>query len=181
MLQAVWSFVAVLLLVAMGFLVYSGRAQDSKIDNGLTATATPPLAPTVLAPTPAAPIQAAPVQATPPARTLPLAQPPAIDEPEIKPVKKAKRTHVVQTGDSLSSISRKYYGTPDYYTKLADANALRSRDHIRVGQVLVLPDLPVVAESAAKPETEIPTEEAQISNQDFVPQPPTLNTTAPKP
>ena len=34
MLQAVWSFVAVLLLVAMGFLVYSGRSHDGKIENG---------------------------------------------------------------------------------------------------------------------------------------------------
>ncbi|HYG74171.1 MAG TPA: LysM domain-containing protein [Planctomycetota bacterium] len=177
MLQAIWSFVAVLLLVAMGFLVYQGRNTDTKNDNGITATATPPPAP---APVPApAPLPVAPAPQPAPAQP-PVVQPPApapiVAEPEIKPAKKAKRTHVVQTGDTLSGICRKYYGTPDYFGKLAEANNLRSRDHIRVGQVLVLPDLPVVESAAATDD-----EEPQVSTQNFEPQPPTLNITVPRP
>jgi len=103
--------------------------------------------------------------------------PPALPAPPAPPAPKLRRTHVVQAGESLSSISRKYYGTPDRYGKIAAANNLRSRDLIRTGQVLVIPDYagPPIIESVGD-ENDARTASA-MDTQDFEPQPPTLNTT----
>jgi LysM repeat protein len=189
MLRVGLSVITVLLFIAMGVLLYTGHfITEKKPDTELTAPKptlpTPPPQPEP-APTPA-PIPAPPpiVQAPPP--------------PPAPAPRRMKRTHVVQSGESLSSISRKYFGTPDYYTKIAEANNLKSRDKIRVGQVLVLPDLPMKmasAEVAAPIEasaavektpdtTETPAEPAgehrTANTQDFEPQQPTLNIKAPK-
>src|SRR4051794_10062752 len=137
MLRAGLSIVTVLLFVGMGFLLYTGNyITDKKTDSAdlTNKPATPPAPPEAPAPVPA-PMPLAPAP-------LPIVQAPTPPAP-----RRMKRTHVVQSGESLSSISRKYYGTPDYYSKLAEANNLKSRDRIRVGQVLVLPDLPVKAAS----------------------------------
>lgn len=47
--------------------------------------------------------------------------------------------YVVQKGDTLSGISKKYYGSLAYIEKLAELNQLDNRDDIRVGQKLLLP------------------------------------------
>ncbi|HEY3324453.1 MAG TPA: LysM domain-containing protein [Planctomycetota bacterium] len=94
----------------------------------------------------------------------------------------------MQAGESLSSISKKYYGTESNYAKLADANGLRRTSTIRIGQVLVLPELavvktePTVAVSTDEPETPAENEPVTASgnNQDFEPQPPTLNVSRPR-
>jgi len=52
----------------------------------------------------------------------------------------AKRTHIVQPGESLWVISKKMYGNAELYGKIADANGMSSKDRVRVGQVLVIPD-----------------------------------------
>jgi nucleoid-associated protein YgaU len=51
------------------------------------------------------------------------------------------RTYVVRAGDTLSGISRKFYGTPDQWRKIYQANRdiLKGGNALRVGQRLVIP------------------------------------------
>ena len=50
-------------------------------------------------------------------------------------------TYTVASGDTLSKISKEYYGTPDEYMRIFYANRdkLRDPDRINVGQELVIP------------------------------------------
>jgi len=49
--------------------------------------------------------------------------------------------HTVKSGESLSKISKKYYGDPMKYKKLFEANTniLKNPDIIQPGQVLDIP------------------------------------------
>ena len=47
--------------------------------------------------------------------------------------------YVVQSGDNLSKISKSFYGNPNEYTKIAQANSISDPDKIRVGQQLKIP------------------------------------------
>lgn len=49
------------------------------------------------------------------------------------------RRHTVKAGQTLSSISRKYYGTPNRWRRIAEANRIRDPRKIRPGQVLKIP------------------------------------------
>ncbi len=51
------------------------------------------------------------------------------------------RTHTVQSGETLSSISTKYYGNPRHFLDIFEANrdTLASPDSLRVGQQLKIP------------------------------------------
>ena len=51
------------------------------------------------------------------------------------------RSYTVQSGDSLSSISRKFYGTPSRWIDIYQANRdrLASENALRVGQDLRIP------------------------------------------
>jgi nucleoid-associated protein YgaU len=53
----------------------------------------------------------------------------------------APRTYTVQKGDTLSKISKQYYGDANKYMKIFEANKdkLKDPDKIQVGQVLVIP------------------------------------------
>jgi nucleoid-associated protein YgaU len=53
-----------------------------------------------------------------------------------------ERRYTVQSGDTLSKISRQFYGDPNQYTKIFDANRniLRDPNTIRPGQELVIPE-----------------------------------------
>jgi nucleoid-associated protein YgaU len=53
----------------------------------------------------------------------------------------APRTYTVQKGDTLSKISKQYYGDANQYMKIFDANKdkLKDPDKIQVGQVLNIP------------------------------------------
>ena len=50
-------------------------------------------------------------------------------------------TYKVESGDTLSKISKEYYGTPDEYMRIFYANRdkLRDPNRINVGQELVIP------------------------------------------
>ncbi|MDR3624806.1 MAG: LysM domain-containing protein [Chlamydiales bacterium] len=52
-----------------------------------------------------------------------------------------RRIHIVSQGDSLSSISQKYYGTPKRWEEIYNANkeVLASQDHIKAGMQLMIP------------------------------------------
>src|SRR2546426_8140255 len=55
--------------------------------------------------------------------------------------KKADRTYVVQSGDTLFSISRKFYKSPKRWQRILEANKTSIRDpqKLTVGQTLVIP------------------------------------------
>jgi len=47
--------------------------------------------------------------------------------------------YVVKSGDNLSNISKTFYGNPNEYGKIAQANSLSNPDRIQVGQQLKIP------------------------------------------
>jgi nucleoid-associated protein YgaU len=53
----------------------------------------------------------------------------------------ATQWHVVVKGDTLSKISKKYYGDPNLYMKIFEANRdiLKNPDLIKIGQKLRIP------------------------------------------
>ena len=54
-----------------------------------------------------------------------------------------EQTHTVVSGDNLSAISRKYYGTADHWRKIYEANKdiIKDPNNIRIGQVFKIPTL----------------------------------------
>jgi len=65
----------------------------------------------------------------------------AQSQPPLTPIK-TTRFHIVQSGETLSSIAKKYYGTTSAVDKLVEANrdTLSSPDRIRPGMKIVIPD-----------------------------------------
>ena len=59
-----------------------------------------------------------------------------------KPMQTQK--HVVQKGDSLYAISRKFYGDSSYIDFIFQANrsSLPSKNNLKLGQVLIIPPKP---------------------------------------
>gem|GEM_PF-885498 len=78
--------------------------------------------------------------------------PPATDEIDLLsfeetdplPAEPAYETYVVRKGDTLSAISRRYYGTALEWRRLADVNrdVLTAPDQLKPGMVLKIPSLP---------------------------------------
>ncbi len=58
-----------------------------------------------------------------------------------KPTNVAPRSHVVQSGDTLFSVSRQYYNAPDRWKDILEANDKTIDDpgKLKVGQTLVIP------------------------------------------
>jgi nucleoid-associated protein YgaU len=54
-------------------------------------------------------------------------------------VRQGTRTYTVQPGDSLSKISKQFYGDANKYMTIAKANNLADPDKIKVGQELLIP------------------------------------------
>ena len=61
--------------------------------------------------------------------------------PSSKGAKSAPRSHVVQPGDTLFSLSRLYYNSPDRWKDILDANTSSIDDpgKLKVGQTLTIP------------------------------------------
>lgn len=93
----------------------------------------------VSAPAPAAPAPVAPPESMEPEDWQ------SAGTPEIEPEPEGK-TYMVQSGDTLEKISKKFYGTTKKWRLIYDANreVLRSPDRVYPGKKLVIP-----AESAA--------------------------------
>ncbi|XEC94315.1 LysM peptidoglycan-binding domain-containing protein [Paenibacillus tarimensis] len=53
------------------------------------------------------------------------------------------KEHTVQQGETLSSISRKYYNSSKYANIIAEYNLLKDHNDVKVGQVLKIPASPV--------------------------------------
>ncbi|HKD58945.1 MAG TPA: LysM peptidoglycan-binding domain-containing protein [Terracidiphilus sp.] len=60
---------------------------------------------------------------------------------EIATVGSDEQDYTVKSGDNLSRISERFYGTPNRYSSIAQANGINNPDLIRVGQQLHLPVL----------------------------------------
>jgi 5'-nucleotidase len=91
---------------------------------------------------PAAPATAAAPAATPaPAATAPAATAPAATTPAPTTPATAENLakYVVSKGDSLWKIAVEKYGDGTFWTKIAEANALKRPNHIEVGAELELP------------------------------------------
>lgn len=65
-------------------------------------------------------------------------------------------SYTVQAGDSLSSISQTYYGTPNNYMQIATANGIADPNSISVGQILDIP-------GASAPASSVPAVSAPIT------------------
>ncbi len=62
--------------------------------------------------------------------------------PKVAPPPSVPKTYTVQPGDTLSKISKHFYGEAGKYMKIFEANRdkLSSPDLIKVGQVLTIPE-----------------------------------------
>jgi nucleoid-associated protein YgaU len=54
-------------------------------------------------------------------------------------VRQGAQTYTVRPGDTLSKISRDFYGDANKYPQIAKANNLDNPDQIKVGQQLLIP------------------------------------------
>ncbi len=61
--------------------------------------------------------------------------------PNEKPAEAGKRRHTVQPGDTLASISRKYYKSSARWQKILDANSdiISKPADLKPGQTLTIP------------------------------------------
>jgi LysM repeat protein len=55
------------------------------------------------------------------------------------PAAPANQTYTVVSGDTLSAISKRFYGDANQYMKIAQASGIANPDLIRPGQVLTIP------------------------------------------
>jgi nucleoid-associated protein YgaU len=53
----------------------------------------------------------------------------------------ANQTYTVKSGDNLSTISKRFYGTANNYQKIAAASNIADANLIRVGQQITIPAL----------------------------------------
>jgi phage tail protein X len=99
-------------------------------------------APRVVAPDYSAPVGVSPIQVAPAPQPLP---PPAQPAPQIQaspPVSAANmRRHIVQKGDTLQSISLRYYGTRSRFRDIYAANrdTMPNEGTLRIGMELRIP------------------------------------------
>jgi nucleoid-associated protein YgaU len=70
--------------------------------------------------------------ATPLPASLPVAAAPAATPA-------AQRTHLVVTGDTLAKISQTYYGTPNRWSEIREANQLRDEKSLIIGHTITIP------------------------------------------
>jgi nucleoid-associated protein YgaU len=49
--------------------------------------------------------------------------------------------YTIKSGDSLSKVSKLFYGTPNKYTQIAEANGIDNPDRIQAGQQINVPPL----------------------------------------
>lgn len=68
------------------------------------------------------------------------AQPAETQEPDTEETAtEGYRTYQVQTGDTISSISQKYYGNMQMVRQICELNRIEKQDLIYTGQILLLP------------------------------------------
>ena len=90
-----------------------------------------------LPPEPEGPVQPTPITSGP-------VPPSSTSVPVTPPEPSVARTHVVQQGDSLYAISRKFYGDSSHIDLIFNANrdVLINKRSLKIGQKLRIPPLP---------------------------------------
>jgi len=53
----------------------------------------------------------------------------------------ADQAYTIQSGDNLSKVSKLFYGSPNKYQKIAQANNIADPDKIHAGQTITIPVL----------------------------------------
>ena len=53
----------------------------------------------------------------------------------------AEQPYTIKAGDNLSKISKHFYGSPNHYQKIAEANGIKNPDLVRAGQQISIPVL----------------------------------------
>lgn len=53
----------------------------------------------------------------------------------------ANQSYTVKSGDNLSKISARFYGSPNHYSNIASASSLADPNKIQVGQQITIPVL----------------------------------------
>ena len=53
----------------------------------------------------------------------------------------SEQKYTIQSGDNLSKVSKHFYGSPNHYQKIAQANGIDNPDRIQAGQTLTIPAL----------------------------------------
>src|SRR6202453_3979449 len=53
----------------------------------------------------------------------------------------ADQSYTVKSGDNLSKISNRFYGSPNHYSKIAEASNIADPNKIRVGEEITVPVL----------------------------------------
>ena len=53
----------------------------------------------------------------------------------------SEQKYTIQSGDNLSKVSKHFYGSPNHYQKIAQANGIENPDRIQAGQTLTIPTL----------------------------------------
>jgi peptidoglycan L-alanyl-D-glutamate endopeptidase CwlK len=72
-------------------------------------------------------------------------------------------TYQVQKGDTLGRLARRFYGAASRYPLIVAANHIADPDRLRVGQTLVIPDLPTAASALREEEPVAGTATALLS------------------
>jgi len=135
------------LLAAAGVLAYRKYQQGGDPRDILGEAKPPAIPPTRIpetshVPAPAPNVEVpAPAAPNPPSAQPAPSTPNATQLPPLPDTASGKTTYKVRSGDSLWEISRRTYGSPDYMDRIAEANNMKVNGMLRVGQVLVLPDL----------------------------------------
>lgn len=62
-------------------------------------------------------------------------------EHEIATTGGVDQAYTIKSGDNLSKVSKLFYGTPNKYLKIAEANGMDNPDLIKPGQVINVPPL----------------------------------------
>ncbi len=99
-------------------------------------------------------------------------------------VPRGAQQYVVKRGDTLAQIALRFYGDAKRYIDIAQANSITNPGMIRVGQVLIIPDLSAHAgapSTTPQPVTTQPTTPQPVTPQPTTPQPVTPQPTTPQP
>lgn len=184
------------IVLGIGIIVYRAVASGEDLATAGPGGPTPPALPDLPALPEPAPVRTAPTPAAEDPRVMPVANeerpaPPAPAPVQATPAPEAARetpasgmtTYKVKAGDSLWAISRKFYNSPNHIKQLADANNLGSNATLRIGQVLVIPDIRGSKNTPADADhetTEAPAEPVrEPAREEHQPLPPTLSRTVP--
>lgn len=182
------------ILCGVGVIIYRHLESREDVANLLPPSVlpTPPKNVPQPAPSPNPLPEPAPAVPAPAPAPMPVVNPSPAPQQPAKPAAQPQLpaeepgsglvTYKVQAGDSLWEISRKFYKSPNHIKQIADANNLQANATLRIGQMLVIPELRENKSTPADADHESTTARPETSKdsnrEDAQPMPPTLSRTA---